>query len=631
MTPDGRRRLALLLAWLLAMGVLLSVYGEGLDCWFQQDDFAWLGLKDEVRDWPSFLNAMFAPKAQGTFRFLSERAYFLGFRTLFGLDALPYRILVFATQALNLLLVILVGRRITGCLTAGAAAAMFWTVNASLAIPLAWTSAYNQILCPTFLLGAFYFLLRWLDTGEARFYWAQAAIFIVGFGALEHNIVYPAIAAAWLVLSGSYRRLPALVPIGVVSAVYLYIHNLVAPKSADAGPYAIHTDPASLAATLEWYLVNWTGGVRMQGLEQPDWLQTVGAATPVLIGVPLLLFALWRLRQRQWTVLFPIAWFLILLAPVLPLRDHQSDYYLVMPTLGVALLGGWAVSDAVRFRPWAGAAAALLAVAYLATTIPVGQEGVSFYCHNSQRVRNMVLGVEYAHRVHPGKLILLHSVDSDLFWFGVNDKPFRLVGVNEVFLTPGSESNIQRHPDLGDPEDFTLGPAQTIEALRTGLVVVYNASEERLRNITRTYAALARANLRPSLASRVDVGHTVYASQLGPGWYEATDGYRWMGKTAHLVLRIKPGSGPRRLEIEGYCPREQVAGRGVLLSLAIGSEEILVKRIAAEGSFTVTATIPERRAQEGSVYISISVDRVFHEGGPTGRELGLVFGSFQVR
>ena len=36
--------------------------------------------------------------AQGTVRPLSERLFFLGFWHLFGMEALPYRIFVFATQ-----------------------------------------------------------------------------------------------------------------------------------------------------------------------------------------------------------------------------------------------------------------------------------------------------------------------------------------------------------------------------------------------------------------------------------------------------------------------------------------------------------------------------------------------------
>jgi hypothetical protein len=614
---------------MLAVAVLFGVYGQGLDTWFEQDDFAWLSLRDEVRDFPSFLTAMFAPKAQGTIRPWSERTFFMGFRTLFDLDALPYRILVFGTQALNLWLLVAVTRRITGSTLAAGAAAVFWTVNAALGVPLAWTSAYNQILCPAFLLGAFYFLLRWLDSGRARDYLLQALIFVLGFGALEHNIVYPALAAAWVVLAGRARALVSILPLGVISAAYLALHNAVSPKAAATGPYALHTDPASLWATLAWYFLNFAGGLRMQGLELPPWLKTAGAASAIVVGAGLVVFLLARLRNREWTALFPLAWFAILLAPVLPLRDHLSDYYLVMPALGLSMLGGWAFSGAMR-TGWAGRIpAAGLAALYLATTVPVGRETVAYYHHISNRVRNLVLGVRFAHGLHPGKVILLSGVDSDLFWSGINDKPFRLDGIRDVFLTPGSEANIQPYPALGDPAAFVLPPAQTLRVLGQGRAVVYDAAGERLRNITRTYSALARSSLRPTLASRIDVGHRLYEQQLGAGWEPATpEGYRWMGKRATVRLGVPERGG--KLVVEGYCTAEQASGGGVELTASIAGNVLLKKRIETEGAFLAESGPLERPGPQGEIEVLLQVSRVVRPAGED-RELGLVFGKLSLR
>ncbi|MEP7364784.1 MAG: hypothetical protein ABI972_16130, partial [Acidobacteriota bacterium] len=165
MTADVRMHRSRFLAlWLAASAFCLWLYWPGLRAWFQQDDFAWLGLGMNVHTAPELWNALFAPKAQGTIRPWSERAFFMGFFALFGLDALPYRILVFATQLLNLGLVISITRRLTGSWLAAALAPILWTANASLGLPMSWTSAYNQILCATFLLGAFYCLLRWIES-----------------------------------------------------------------------------------------------------------------------------------------------------------------------------------------------------------------------------------------------------------------------------------------------------------------------------------------------------------------------------------------------------------------------------------------------------------------------------------
>src|SRR6185295_7897338 len=154
----------------------------------------------DVHSWRDFLSAMFTPMAQGTIRPWSERGFFMLFSTLFGLDALPFRIWVFATQFANLTLLNAIAGRLTGSRAAGFWAAMLWTANPALISSMTWTSTYNQVLCAFFLLLAFYLLLRYVDSGEERYWRAQWAVFLLGFGALEINVVYPAIAMlyAWL-------------------------------------------------------------------------------------------------------------------------------------------------------------------------------------------------------------------------------------------------------------------------------------------------------------------------------------------------------------------------------------------------------------------------------------------------
>src|SRR5262249_12015282 len=187
-------------SWLAAPLFCVAFYWRGLGCWFRQDDFAWLQLTQQVHGWGDFWRVMFTPLAQGTIRPLSERAFFMGLYTLFGLDAAPFRIAVFLTQIANLTLIRAVGARVTGSEWAGMWAALLWTCNTSLITVMTWSSVYNQALCGFFLLLAFYFLLRYIETGQARFDRAQWIAFLLGFGALEINVVYPALAAAYTFL-----------------------------------------------------------------------------------------------------------------------------------------------------------------------------------------------------------------------------------------------------------------------------------------------------------------------------------------------------------------------------------------------------------------------------------------------
>ncbi|MEI9975446.1 MAG: hypothetical protein WDO73_27295 [Ignavibacteriota bacterium] len=158
---------------------------------FNPTIFVWLGVNLDGHGLHDLLRALFAPGSAGHIRPWSERLIFILNYNLFGLNPLPFRLLVFAIQFANLALVVWIGTRLTGHRAAGSIAALAWALNAVTVDPLAWAAANNQVQVAFFLLLAFYFLLRYIDSGEARFYLYQWIAFLLGFGALEINIVYP--------------------------------------------------------------------------------------------------------------------------------------------------------------------------------------------------------------------------------------------------------------------------------------------------------------------------------------------------------------------------------------------------------------------------------------------------------
>ena len=56
-----------------------------------------------------------------------------------------------------------VATKLTGSREAGFWAAIVWTVNSALAIPLAWGAVYYELLWPFWLLLTFWLLLRYVD------------------------------------------------------------------------------------------------------------------------------------------------------------------------------------------------------------------------------------------------------------------------------------------------------------------------------------------------------------------------------------------------------------------------------------------------------------------------------------
>ena len=608
--------------WIAPCLLALVLYWPALTAWFRADDFAWLGAGLYDRNSHDLLVSLFGPKAQGTIRPLSERAFFmLGFQ-LFGLDALPFRIVVFATHFANLVLAVAIGARLTGSRAAGLCAAVLWLVNSSNILPLGWTCVYNQVLCGFFLLAAFYCLLRYVETGLRRFQIGQWIAFLLGFGALELNLVYPAIAAAYTLLCAR-RYWRSTLPMFAVSAVYVAVHQAVAP-APKAGDYAMHFTGAVLRTFAKYW--TWSVGPTFlyTPLALPSWMLPVGVA---LVSAGLVAFAAWKLKNGGRAAAFCLAWFAILLAPVLPLRDHQTEYYVFLPVLGLCWLGGWGLAEAWRRGASQRAAAVALTAIYAAMALPTTLATSRWNHDLSFRVRALVEGVESAHAQHPKQSVLLEGVDTDLFWNGVLDRPFRLFGLDQVYLAPGSERRIEAHPDLGNIAEYVLPAGMVDRALARDELVVYDTRGPRLRNITSTYAAMPRDTRAPL---RVDAASPLAQYLLGPEWYPSDGDHRWMPRRASLRIGAPEAPG-RKLYLRGDCPGEQLAAGPLDVTVTVdGSTLPPVKILPGENAFDLGFPLPDSVAGKSEMRVTVEVSRVIRPATDP-RDLGLVFGTFEVK
>jgi hypothetical protein len=619
MTPAWRRA-----SWAIPPLFCVIFYWYGLKCWFRQDDFAWLQLSGKVHGWGGLWRAMFAPLAQGTIRPWSERAFFMGFYSLFGLNALPFRICVFLTQIVNLTLIRAVAQRITGSAAAGFWAASLWLVNPVLFDVMTWSAVYNQVLCGFFVLLAFYFLLRYIETGDRRFNIAQWIVFLLGFGALELNVVYPALAGCYTLLCArSYfrRTLPLFVP----SIVFAVIHRSVQP-AADVSVYAMRFD-SSILRTLARYLI-WARGADHYGSPNPalTWLWPVGTG---LILAGLAAFAATQALRGKKAGLFFLAWFVILLLPVLPLYEHIEEYYLTLPTIGLAMLGGWGLAAAWDSRvTWRIASTALLLI-YL-TSLPMIRTAVKSRYLLTRKIERMVMGVEEAHRLHPDRVILLTDVDDDLFWNAILDYPFGLAGVSDVFISPECESMLTPHPELGDIEKFVLPGAVTLDGLNSGKLVVYSTAGDQLKNVTSFYQAASRSHLRRDVPRRVDVANELLDYLLGKTWYGSEEGHRWMPKAATVRLG-GPATAGQRLYLSGYCAKAQLEKGPLALSVRVDGRALPAVQIQPGAEpFEFSFALPDELVGKESVEVAVEVGRTFTAPGDK-RELGLAFGVFEIR
>jgi hypothetical protein len=616
-----------LLWWLLPIAFLFWLHFDGLRTWFVADDFAWLGLIRGVHSFRDLLRELFSPAAQGTIRPWSERGFFLLFESLFGLDSLPFRICVFITMAVDVALVAWMARRITGSPAAGFLAAILWTANTALATVMSWSSAYNEALCALFLLAATALFIRYAETGRRAFWWWQLVVFTLGFGALEVNVVYPALAAAWVLFVAApgkrTKLLLSLIPLFCLSVAYFLVHRALAPLPT-GGPYAVHVD-SRIFNTLGVY---WKWSLLPQ-----SWIDAGHSASTGKVVIWILTLALTgvfirEIAKRRYTVLFFLSWFLITLAPMIPLPDHHTDYYITMPLIGLAMLGGLGISQASR-SAWIWRAAALLPlVVYLGVMIPVTRAASRWWLDRSLAARGLVLGVQAAHRTHPGKTIVLSGMTSALYDSAIADSGFYPLGLYDVYLTP--EARVSVHPGTNPAllPHIVLDPHTMRHAIAHEQVVVYSDVGDHLRNITGEWERLEfNTNKRHDpLSRRVEVGNPLYAYLLGPEWFPVeSPGFRWMPRRATVQLGA-PASASDKLLLEGDCPVLQLKGGFVHLSVSVDGIPLADKKIGGtENHFRRLFDVPPSLSEKGQVTVVISVDRVVHE--PGGRELGLVLGT----
>ncbi|HVW11415.1 MAG TPA: hypothetical protein VHC90_22675 [Bryobacteraceae bacterium] len=602
--------------WLLPVAFLLWLYREAFHTWFRADDFAWLSLPRLIARRHDLLHELFSPAAQGTIRPWSERGFFVLLESLFGLDPLPFRIAAFTTAAADAILIAWIVKRLTLSRFASVLAPILWIANTALVTPLTWSSAYNELMCPLFLLSALALLIRYIETGRRVFWWAQAAVFVLGFGALEINVVYPAIAAAWVisVQKSDRRLLRDLAPLAALSAAYFALHRCLAPLPA-SGPYALHFNSAilkTLALYCRWLLL--PEPVYRFGMSH-----RFGVFLLIVSASGLVACVVLASKARR-ELFFGLAWFALTLAPLLPLPDHRTPYYLVIPSIGIAILAAGAAAEFARNSPLQRTLAAAVTILWLASVVPITQAAAHWWRQRSDDVRTLVLGVEAARRTHPGESIAIAGLNPELYDLSFADSAFEALDIPDVYLTP--ETVLTGTSD--SPGRFVLDPVVFHHAVTHDEVVVYSLERDHLRNVSEGYRRQLSGRHVDRLPSRVDVGNTLYSWLLGPEWLPVESGIRWM--PAKATLRLGVPAAAHRLELRGRCPSAQLSAAPRTLMVLVDGKKISDTRIYdSERIFDRLIPIPaDMLAGRDSVEIGIQVDPVDRIDG---QDYGLVFGA----
>lgn len=603
-------------AWVVlpALVALAWLDWHGLRSWFHQDDFAWLSLGARTRSFEDLIEALFRPAAQGTVRVFSERLFFLVLERMFGMDHRPFHLVVLATQAANLALLGWITLRTSGSRLAAAAAPIFWVAGIGLAAPMAWLSAYNQVLTAFCLLAAFACLLEWLETGRRGWLAAQWAFFVIGLGSLEVAVVYPALAGAWCWLER--RSVPRpLWWMLAAGAAFAAAHMAFIPKQSE-GVYARHWD-LSMLRTYGQYWSLALGGNLDPAHWPISWLPRRAVAVIAGLAAAGWLGLAWRRGVKL--AVFGFAWFTLALAPVLPLRDHVMDYYLALPSIGVA----WIAATGLK-AAW-GRGALALALALIPAGLHVVYAGAAHRSAAEWRYqrgvesRHLYFALERAVELHPGKLIAVTGVDAELFWAGFFDS--RLLFPQRICLDPREAAAVRAPAGFGDISGASCTPPEIVAAVQDRRLVAYRWIPRRLHAQTRLYVYRLPAEWRDLPPARIEVANELAARWLGPGWHQAETGGRWTSLHAEVTLAAPDRAG-RQLVITGYRPVEPQGAPAQLTVRVDGAEAARLRLPQQDTAFTLTVPLPAPGGAR-SMRVELLIDRPFRAPGDA-RELGMV-------
>lgn len=589
----------------------LAVFSEGIDAWFQQDDFAHLKLAAQtpLSELPSVL---VRPIAQGTFRPLSERLFYWSAYHIAGLDPLPFRIVSYGAQIFCCTMYVLLLRRIVGSGLAAAVGATVWATHPCLTLPVTWIATTNQLLWIACLLSALYGFVLYCDTGRRGYLRLSWAGYLLGFGMLESNVAVAALIPAYAAIFHRERLLHALayVPPAIVFAG---LHFALIPR-AGGKTYGMHVGAESLQALWTYWKWSWVLEPSALSIGIPAWVATLAAILSIL-GVAGLLACKGARKEAA----FGLCCWLILLAPMLPLTQHLSDYYLAAPLLG----GGIILAAGIRHFPRTGLP---LAVLLGIISVPASRYYASTNVHRSKNIESLVKGVSQITAAHPGKTILLAGVGDDLFWSGVYDRPFTLVGAGETYLAPDTAAGLTPYPELFQPGDYTLPAGAVAAGLARNEIVVYTAGSRRLVESTYLYKASRSPGEGSGSTPIIDFRNPLYASFLGREWYEQEDGFRWMPRTATATLS---GQGTA-LSVRGVCASAQFSRHNELRVTAEWNGTSMGTQAIQRGGadFTLDFSLPKNRAISG--VLRLTVDPVTRVPGDT-RELGLAVTRIEIK
>jgi len=324
--------------------------------YFFSDDFFNIKVSKlaHLSEFPAFFS--FQKNAHSTtfYRPLSTQLFFFSLEKSFGLNPIPYRIVVLLVFALNLWLVYKLSFALTTNHQISLLCLFFYGFTASHFVRIYYLSAFCEILVSVFFLAA---AIKWLSylthrSGSIKTLISAIIFFILALFSKETAVTFPAIALGIIFITKKTKYLISLIPFIVIDVIYLILRLKV--FGGVVGDSYIWEISPKIINTFSWYTA-WSLGIPEMFLDfigpklhiNPNLLLWYPIYSRVIfvtfcsliIFISVLLIKYFFSRQKRISLLIgSICWFVITLVPVLFLPWHKFPLEQTIAMFGMALL-----------------------------------------------------------------------------------------------------------------------------------------------------------------------------------------------------------------------------------------------------------------------------------------------------
>ncbi|MFH2094423.1 MAG: glycosyltransferase family 39 protein, partial [Bacteroidota bacterium] len=292
---------------------------------------------------------------------------------LFGMNPAGYHFMNLLLHIISALLVFIIIGKIAGSRFAGFIAALIFALHPLHVESVAWISERKDVLYGVLFLAAFWYYIRYRDSGKKQFWLLSGFLFILSVLSKSAAIVFPVAMLVYDYFCDgklTWRRLIDKVPFLIISVIF----GLLAFRSQEMpltnAPEFSYFNRIFLAGyALSFYLFRFLFPFRLSAIHyypemENSSLPAIFYITPVVI-IAIILFVYFMKNNRK-VLVFGFLFFLaniMLVAQFVPMGEaYIAERYTYIPYIGLAFIIGVSADRAYSGRLGKGSGRTVMTV-----------------------------------------------------------------------------------------------------------------------------------------------------------------------------------------------------------------------------------------------------------------------------